>query len=137
MEMDYIMANANKHDTKLTLAVLIAKKAQNSTRKMRTKDVYVESLDSVITLNEPSKELLYKFSDRFHDTSNNTEDRYMAMSYLISQSVDLFKDKSFYEEEGSPELSVHKLLSIEDISMIQEELNKLTSAKSINEEVKN
>ncbi|ULO09671.1 hypothetical protein H1230_13375 [Paenibacillus sp. 19GGS1-52] len=131
------MTKANQHDTKLTLELLIAKKAQRLNRKMRTKDVYVDSLDCMVTLNEPSKELVYKFSDRIQESDGSTAEKFMAFSYIISQCVDLFKDKSFYEEYGTPELAVHELLTFNDINILQTELNGLTYVNGVNEEIKN
>ncbi|MNC00064.1 hypothetical protein D3C75_473800 [compost metagenome] len=117
-------------NTKLTLEALIAKKQQNATRKIKTKDIYVPSLDAEITIVEPSKQIIYQFCDRIEQADNQgTEEKFIAQCFLISQCVELFKAKDFYADESSPELATHKVLSITDIGMLVDEINKLSGSQ--------
>ena len=51
---------SKKDYQKFTLEQLIAKKEQalNSKKKLKTMDLYVESIDAVITIQEPTKEIV-------------------------------------------------------------------------------
>ncbi|NGM81286.1 hypothetical protein G5B47_02540 [Paenibacillus sp. 7124] len=122
---------------KLTLDEIIAKKKQNANRPQRTKDVFVPSFDSEITLVEPTKSTMFTYADRVNAANNNNQETFMAMCYLIGQCVPIFREAAFYAEEGLPELAVFNGLSVEDIDMLIKEIDKLTSSESVDNIVKN
>lgn len=126
-----------KRDVKLTLADIVAKKQARATKVMKVEDVYVKCLEGNLTLTEPSRHILYQYIDRLNDgKASGAEEVFLAHSFLISQCVSDFKNKDFYEAEGSPELAVHNLLELEDINKLVAKINSMTGSIDPEEAVK-
>lgn len=127
----------HKRDVKLTLADLIAKKADKEAARTRTKDVYVESLGGLITIQAPERSVLYKGMDMIGDNSN-AEDTMYANAFLIYNSVKDFREPDLlaaYEVKDPIEI-VGKLLELFEIAEVSEEILALTGF-SKPEKVKN
>lgn len=113
----------HKRDVKLTLADLIAKKADKEEARNKTEEVYVESLGGTIMVHIPERSVLYKAMDMIGDNSN-AEDTMYANAYLIYNSVKEFREAdllSAYEVKDPVEI-VGKLLEIYEIGEVAERI---------------
>ncbi|MGQ7276640.1 phage tail assembly chaperone [Brevibacillus thermoruber] len=115
---------ANKRDTKLTLADLIAKKAEKEAQANRSEEMYIESLGGSITVHTPKKSVVFKSIDM---TGDSVEDNMYANAYLVYESVPMFQDKSLHEayEVKEPVQIVEKLLLPVEIKEVAEKAMEL------------
>jgi hypothetical protein len=104
-------------DKKLTLADLIAKKAEKEAKQNRTEDVYIESLGGHITIQNPPRSVIYKAIDMMGDSA---EDNVYANAYLIYHSVKMFQEKELHDayEVKDPVEIVGKLLEPVEINEV-------------------
>lgn len=132
------MANKKK-DIKLTLADLIAKKAEKEAQQNKIEDIYIESLGGSITIQSPSKSIVYKAIDM---TTDKIEDKMLANCYLIYNSVKDFQKPELHEayEIKDPLQIVEKLLEPFEINEVANkimELSGFSKPEQIEEDLKN
>lgn len=127
---------ANKRDTKLTLADLIAKKAEKEAQKNRTEDVYVESLGGSITIHRPANKIIYQAIDM---DNSGIEDKLYANAYLIYHSVKSFQEKELHEAYGvkEPVEVVFQLLEPIEIKEVAEKIMEISGFAKVEQVEKN
>ena len=101
-------------NTKLTLEELMRRKVQmlESKKKKRTAELYIESLDAVITIEEPSRELVI-------DAQAMDDD---ADRYVVYESV---KEPDLHDETLLKEFGVAEPMEITDIVFLPGEVTRI------------
>lgn len=129
------MTDKTNKNTKLTLASLIQKKANKATQEVKTKDVYVASLDAEITLSSVKRNVIYNITDNDADT---LEEKMYMNSLVVYHGVSLFQHADFVGD-GDPADAVNDVLEPYEINELAETLMILSGfAKSDKvDEIKN
>ncbi|MDN4093576.1 hypothetical protein QYF48_12195 [Brevibacillus agri] len=115
---------ANKRDTKLTLADLIAKKAaKEESSKNKTTSIYVKSLDGELEIEVPNRKIIYQVIDM---TGESMESKMYANAYLVYHSVKLFRQPEMIEGKSDPVDIVFDMLEPYEIGEIQSKIMELS-----------
>ncbi|MWC26632.1 phage tail assembly chaperone [Paenibacillus sp. MMS18-CY102] len=128
-------------NTKLTLAALIEKKAAREVRANRTEEVFVDSLDGMLTLSVPPKDIVYKSID-MQQEGNSVADTMYSNALVIYHSVELFRDPELlkaYEVSDNIEI-VSKILEpyeVNDIAVKVLELGGYSKPGATQADLKN
>jgi hypothetical protein len=106
--------------TKLTLKDLIAKKEQVLNSKKKRRDLYIKSLDSVITIEKPTLEIII---DASKIDSGIESDKYLVYNSIVEPNL---RDKELQKEYGCVEPSdILKIFEDGEISSIASECMNL------------
>lgn len=120
--------------TKLTLKDLIAKKEQVLNKK-KTRDLYIKSLDAVITIEKPSIETIV---DASKIDSGVESDKYLVYNCIIDPNL---RDKELQQAYGCVEPSdILKIFDDGEISSIAKECMNLagySGSVSVVDDIKN
>lgn len=121
--------------TKLTIKNLIAKKEQILNNRRATRDLYVKSLDSVITIEKPSIETIVDASK----IENGVEsDKYLVYNCIVEPNL---KDKELQQAYGCVEpIEILKIFEDGEISSIAIECMNLAGYRgsvSVVDDIKN
>ncbi|SKA99337.1 Phage XkdN-like tail assembly chaperone protein, TAC [Caloramator quimbayensis] len=120
---------------KLTLKDLIAKKEQILNNKVKTMDLYVKSLDAVITIQKPDIDTII---DASKIDNPSESDRYLVYNCVIQPNL---KDKELQEAYGCVEpIEILKIFEDGEISSIAlkcMELAGYRNSVSVVEDIKN
>lgn len=117
------MANKDR-DVKLTLASLIAKKADKEAARNRSEDMYIESLGGSITVTAPNRSVFYKAVDM---TEDSVESQVYSNMFLIYNSVSLFRNQELleaYDVIDNVEI-VDRLLTVVEIKEVANKVMEL------------
>ncbi|MCD8380295.1 MAG: hypothetical protein LUC95_08295 [Lachnospiraceae bacterium] len=111
-------------NTKITLEALLARKEQAiaAKKKPQTRDLYVKSLDGVITVREPSRT---EVSDARQEEDAMLVDRYLVYECIVSPNL---RDKELlmaYGCAGEPDRILDYILKMGEITQISQELMKM------------
>ena len=102
--------------TKLTLKDLIAKKEQVLNGKKKTRDLYIKSLDGVITIEKPSIETIV---DATRIDSGVESDKYLVYNCIVEPNL---RDKELQKAYGCIEpTDILKIFEDGEISSIAKE----------------
>lgn len=132
------MANKDR-DVKLTLAALIAKKADKEAARNRSEDMYIESLGGSITVTAPNRSIFYKAVDMTEDT---LESQVYSNMFLVYNAVSLFRNQELleaYEVIDNVEI-VDRLLTVAEIKEVANKvmvLGGFSKPEEVQEEIKN
>lgn len=126
----------NKKQTKkLTLKELIAKKEQVLNGKKKTRNLYIKSLNAVITIEKPSIETIM---DSFKIEDGVESDKYLVYNCIIEPNL---KDKELQQVYGCIEpIDILKIFDDGEISSIAKECMNLggyTESVSVVDDIKN
>ncbi|GIP17763.1 hypothetical protein J40TS1_34050 [Paenibacillus montaniterrae] len=129
------MTNKTNKNTKLTLAALLQKKAAKETQEVKSKEVYVQSLEAEIVLQSVKRNILYKISDTNGDS---TAEKMYANSLAVYHGVPLFQHPDFIGD-GDPVDAVNEVLEPWEISELAVEIMELSgfAKPDLTEDVKN
>lgn len=120
---------------KLTLKDLIAKKEQILSNKNKTMDLYVKSLDAVITIQKPDINTIIDAS-KIDDAAES--DKYLVYNCVIEPNL---KDKELQEAYGCVEpIEILKIFDDGEISSIASKCMELAGYRnsvSVVEDIKN
>lgn len=108
---------------KLTLAEIIAKKAEKKNKEHTTEDVFVESLGGDITIRRVSKEIVYRALDMMGETASNNV---YANAYIVYHGVAEFQSQELTNDEKEPVNVVYNLLELYEISDLASKIMKLS-----------
>lgn len=121
--------------TKLTLKDLIAKKEQVLDSKKKTRNLYIKSLDGIITIEKPSIETIV---DASKIDSGMESDKYLVYNCIIEPNL---KDKELQKVYGCIEPSdILKIFEDGEISSIARECMNLagySGSVSVVDDIKN
>jgi len=97
--------------TKITLDMLMKRKEQATAakRKPKTKDLYIESLDGVITIKEPDRGIL---SDSSAAEDEMLVDRYLIYQCVVSPNLHDPDLIAAYGCKGEPDAIVDEIIAI-------------------------
>lgn len=125
---------------KLTIADLIAKKEQLVKKKKKTENLYLEALDSTVTIEEPERSLVLEMLEMANDdSSESSSDDFLVYNIMLEPNL---KDKKLQEEFGCVEPTdiVSKIFdvgTVSGIAMAAMELAGYNSKVSTVDELKN
>lgn len=122
----------------LTLEQFIAKSLQRENDKIKLKDIYVESLDCNLTFEKPTNEDILDVMDRISE-DKTVRNCVNVFKNLIYNCCPFLKKQELHDAHGvtAPTDIVDKILEIQDILDLGEELMKLTGIKDFQDEIKN
>lgn len=121
---------------KVSLKALIQKKLEKDGRKIATKDIYIESIDSCITFNNPSDSARIEYSDKAK--SGSYVDMVDGMVKLIYDCCPMLHSKELQEsiEVEYPYDTVKAIFDIDEILEIGPKLINFFKEESTEDEVK-
>ncbi|KQX69228.1 hypothetical protein [Paenibacillus sp. Root444D2] len=128
---------ANKRNTKLVLADLIAKKLDKENKRNKTEEYNIESLGGAVIIKVPEEGVLLKAIDMLKDESiTGVMEAYV---YLIYNSIDLFQNTELHKEYEVqvPTDIVYKLLELSERLRLGNYIFEFSGANNIEENVKN
>lgn len=121
--------------TKLTLKDLISKKEQVLSGKKKTRNLYIKSLDGIITIEKPSIETVI---DASKIDSGMESDKYLVYNCIIEPNL---RDKELQKEYGCVEpTDILKIFNDGEISSIAKECMNLagySGSVSVVDDIKN
>lgn len=121
--------------TKLTLKDLISKKEQVLSGKKKTRNLYIKSLDGIITIEKPSLETVV---DASKIDSGMESDKYLVYHCIVEPNL---KDKELQKAYGCVEpTEILKIFEDGEISSIAKECMNLAGyngSVSVVEDIKN
>lgn len=121
--------------TKLTLEMLMKRKEQAGAakRKPKTAEVYIESLDSVITIREPDRGII---SDSGAADDDALADRYLIYQCVVSPNLHDPDLIAAYGCKGEPDAIVDEIIEIGEQNKVAQECLKLAGFNNKVETVK-
>ncbi|SDT22105.1 hypothetical protein SAMN05444162_3455 [Paenibacillaceae bacterium GAS479] len=131
---------SKQRDTKLTLADLIAKKADKQAVKFKSEDVYIDGLGGTVTITVPSKSVIYKAIDMMDRTS--LESVMYANCFLIYNSIKELQSAELLEAYDISDnvLIVDELLTIAEVNELTNKIMVLAGVnkpEEVESELKN
>lgn len=122
---------------KATFKDLIAKKLQKEKDQFKSKEIYISSMDKVLTFVKPKEEVLIDIMDNIREENTMTENLEMTRK-LIYHSCPMLQDVELHKELeiNDPYDVVRQLFDLADISEIGSELNTLVGFDEKVEELK-
>lgn len=123
-----------KEEKKVTLEQLIKKKLEKDNKRMATKDIYVESLDSVITFNNPSDSARIEYYEK--TKSESYVDMIEVMTKLIYDCCPTLHSKELQEkiEVSYPYDVVKAIFDVTEIAEIGTKLINFFEDEEVDEE---
>lgn len=123
---------------KATFEDLLKKKLQREKDRFKTKDIYIVSMDAILTFKKPKDEFIYEVIDDIQD-SKDTEKMVAAFKKLIYQCCDMLQDSALQKELGvvDPFDIVDKLFDLGEVISIGEQLADFIDVEGKVEQIKN
>lgn len=123
---------------KATLEDLIAKKIQKEKDKNKTKDIYISSMDKILTFVKPKENVVLDAIDEIGD-GKDTRNTISAFKHLMYECCPLLQNQELQKELEilDPYDIVDVLFELGEVMKIGEQLVDLFGLGSIDENIKN
>ncbi len=136
----FMEADMNKETIKkATFKDLVAKKLQRDEDKFKTKDIYVQSLDSTLTFKKPDDDLILETIDAIGEDRTNTKSIVEAFKKLIYQCCDMLQDTELHKEleVQDPFDTVSKIFDVMEIMDLGDKLSDFVNINGKIDDIKN